>query len=44
MEIYISQTGAYLADVASVVQIQKGASAINLAVPNLGGVVNFLVI
>lgn len=31
-----------LADVASVVQIQKGASAINLAVPNLGGVVNFL--
>ena len=31
-----------LADVASVVQIQKGASAINLAVPNLGGVVNFM--
>ena len=31
-----------LADVASVVQIQKGASAINLAVPNLGGVVNFI--
>jgi len=39
--LYFSNWGV-LADVSSVVQIQKGASAINLAVPNLGGVVNFI--
>ena len=31
-----------LADVASVVQIQRGAGAVNLAVPSLGGTVNFI--
>lgn len=39
--LYFSNWGV-LADVSSVVQIQKGASSINLAVPNLGGVVNFI--
>jgi iron complex outermembrane receptor protein len=31
-----------LADVASVVQVQRGAGAINLAVPSVGGSVNFI--
>ena len=31
-----------LADVASVVQVQRGAGAVNLAVPSLGGTVNFI--
>ena len=31
-----------LADVASVVQLQRGAGAVNLAVPSLGGTVNFI--
>ena len=33
---------AVLADVASVVQVQRGAGAVNLAVPSLGGTVNFI--
>ena len=31
-----------LADVASVVQVQRGAGSVNLATPSLGGVVNFM--
>ena len=31
-----------LADVAAVVQVQRGAGAVNLAVPSLGGTVNFI--
>ena len=31
-----------LADVSSVVQVQRGAGSVNLATPSLGGVVNFM--